>query len=130
MSDSISDFITVIRNAYRSRKQECLGKHSKLHLQIARILSEEGYVREVEETKGPSGHKAIKITLKYVEEAPALTGIERASKSGRRLYFQHNNIPRVMDGLGVGIMTTSVGVMNDRDARRRKVGGEMICSVW
>ena len=130
MSDSISDFITVIRNAYRARKNECFGKHSKMNLRIAGILREEGYLRDVEETTGAAGHKAIRITLKYVEDAPALIGIQRTSKPGRRLYFQYNNIPKVMDGLGVGILTTSTGLMNDREARRRKVGGEMICSVW
>ena len=107
MSDSISDFITVIRNAYTSRKRECLGKHSKVHLRIARILCDEGYVRNVEESTGSDGHKVLRLTLKYVEETPALTGIQRFSKPGRRLYFQHNKIPRVMDGLGVGILTTS-----------------------
>lgn len=130
MSDSISDFITVIRNAYRSRKESCTGKYSKLHLHIAEILKEEGFIRDVAESEDSKGHKTITITLKYVDEAPALTGIKRWSKSGRRLYYQYGDIPRILGGLGVGILTTSKGVMNDRQARRRKVGGEMICTVW
>ncbi len=130
MSDTISDFLTIIRNAYRARKEQCLAPYSRMHWSIAQILRQEGFIGEVREGKDANGHKAIEISLKYVDEVPALTGIQRQSTPGRRLYYSYNEIPRVLGGLGVGILTTSKGVMNDRNARRQKVGGEMLCSVW
>ena len=130
MSDSISDFITIIRNAYRARKPGCTGKYSKLHLSIAHILQKEGYLRKVAESTDSKGHPAISLTLKYVDEVPALTGIRRWSKPGRRLYYKCDEIPRVLGGLGVGILTTPQGVLPDREARRQNLGGEMICTVW
>ncbi len=130
MSDSISNFITIVRNAYRSRKATCSGRHSKLHRSIAQILKSEGYVKDVGEETDSDGHPRISVTLKYVDEIPALTGIQRWSKPGRRLYYGYDEIPRVLGGLGVGILTTSQGIMPDREARRRKLGGEMICTVW
>ena len=130
MSDTISDFITVIRNAYGARKISCTAQYSKMHWSIAQILKQEGFIREVGEAKTENGHKAIEITLKYVDDVPALTGIQRHSTPGRRLYYSYDRIPRVLGGLGVGILTTSKGVMNDRTARREKVGGEMVCTVW
>lgn len=130
MSDNISDFITIIRNAYKAKKETCTGKYSKLHLSIAHILLQEGFIREVRESLDERGHKQIELVLKYVDETPALTGIQRHSKPGRRLYYGHDAIPRVLGGLGTGILTTNKGIMRDRDARRQKVGGEMLCTVW
>ncbi|MFA5256975.1 MAG: 30S ribosomal protein S8 [Opitutales bacterium] len=130
MSDTISDFITIIRNAYRANKEQCTAPYSRMHWSIAQILKQEGYVRTVIEGEDARGHKLIEITLKYVDEVPAITGIQRHSTPGRRLYYSHDQIPRVLGGMGVAILTTSRGVMNDRTARRQKVGGEMVCSVW
>lgn len=130
MSDSISDFITIIRNAYAARKAECDGRHSKLHLRIAEILRDDGYIRDVQVLTGENGVKSLKIILKYVDEVPAITGLKRHSTPGRRSYYGYADIPRVLGGLGIGILTTSKGIMKDRDARREKVGGEMICTVW
>ncbi len=130
MSDSISDFITIIRNASRSRKPSCVGRHSKLNMNICEVLQKEGYVREFSKTTDIKGHPTIALNLKYVDETPALTGIRRWSKPGRRLYYKCNEIPKVLGGLGVGILTTSQGILADRDARRRNLGGEMICTVW
>ena len=129
MSDPISDFLTVIRNAYRAGKESCETRYSKIHLRLAEILKEEGYISEVE-TLDENGKQRLRIQLKYVNEVPALTGIKRVSKPGRRLYFQSRDIPRTLGGLGVGILTTSRGILKDRDARREKVGGEMICAIW
>ena len=129
MSDPISDFLTVIRNAYRAGKESCDTRYSKIHLRIAEILMEEGYIRSVEKVEnGSKSH--LHIGLKYVDETPALTGIKRVSRPGRRLYFQSREIPRTLGGLGVGILTTSRGILKDRDARRENVGGEMICAIW
>lgn len=130
MSDSISDFLTIIRNACLARQDSCQARYSKLHLHIAQILKDEGYLREVSEGLGEDGHKRLFITLKYVNESPAITGLRRHSTPGRRVYFGYSDIPRVLGGLGVSILTTSKGVMRDRDARRLKIGGELICSVW
>jgi small subunit ribosomal protein S8 len=130
MSDSISDFLTIIRNASRAGKEQCQGKWSKMHWNIANILKEEGYVSDVAEGQDKNGFKNIVVTLKYVDEKPVLTGLKRQSKPGRRLYYAHNEIPRVLGGLGVGILTTNRGVIRDRDARRQKVGGELVCTVW
>jgi small subunit ribosomal protein S8 len=129
MSDPISDFLTIIRNAYRAGKDTCDARYSKIHLRIAEILKEEGYLREVEKHDN-DGKPVLHLTLKYVDEVPALTGIKRVSTPGRRLYFQSRDIPRTLGGLGVGILTTSRGVLKDKEARRQKVGGEMICAIW
>ena len=129
MSDPISDFLTVIRNAYRAGKETCDTRYSKIHQNIAEILKEEGYIRSVEKVDN-EGKPYLRIELKYVDEVPALTGIKRVSRPGRRLYFQSREIPRTLGGLGVGILTTSRGILKDRDARRENVGGELICAIW
>ena len=129
MSDPISDFLTVIRNAYRAGKETCDTRYSKMHQRIAEILLEEGYIREVAKVE-VEGKPALRINLKYVNEVPAVTGIKRVSRPGRRMYFQSRDIPRTLGGLGVGILTTSHGILKDRDARQQKVGGELICAIW
>lgn len=129
MSDPISDFLTVIRNAYRAGKETCDTRYSKIHFRIAEILKEEGYIRSVEKIEVDK-KQYLRIELKYVDESPALTGIKRVSRPGRRLYFQSRDIPRTLGGLGIGILTTSRGILKDRDARRENVGGEMICAIW
>ena len=100
-----------------------------MHLSIAEILKEEGYIRSVEKVES-NGKSHLHIELKYVDEVPALTGVKRVSRPGRRLYFQSREIPRTLGGLGVGILTTSRGILKDRDARRENVGGDMICAIW
>lgn len=130
MSESISNFITIIRNASRARKDTCTAKFSKMHQSIAEILKREGYIAGFETGTDANGHKNLIITLKYVEEEPAITDIQRVSKPGRRLYYKAKDIPRVLGGLGTGILTTNRGVMRDRDARRANLGGEMVCAVW
>ena len=129
MSDPISNFLTVIRNAYRANKETCETRYSKIHHSIAEILKEEGYLAAVEKID-EDGKQFLRLSLKYVDETPALTGIKRVSKPGRRLYFQSRDIPRTLGGLGIGILTTSRGILKDRDARRQNVGGEMICAIW
>lgn len=130
MSDSISDFITIIRNAYTAKKEQCTGKYSKLHAGIARILAEEGFISAWREEKNDSGQRFITMDLKYVDETPALAGIERASKPGRRLYYKNDGIPRTLGGLGISIVTTSRGLRTDQQCRRDRVGGEFVCKVW
>jgi small subunit ribosomal protein S8 len=99
MSDPISDFLTIIRNAYRANKDTCEARYSKIHLRIAEILKEEGYLSGVERVD-QDGKPYLRLSLKYVNEAPALTGVKRISTPGRRLYFQSREIPRTLGGLG------------------------------
>jgi len=129
MSDPISDFLTIIRNAYRANKESCDTRYSKIHLRIAEILKEEGYLQSLEKAE-VDGKPVLRLGLKYVDDVPAVTGVKRISRPGRRLYFQSREIPRTLGGLGVGILTTSRGILKDRDARYQKVGGEMICAIW
>jgi small subunit ribosomal protein S8 len=130
MPDRISDFLTIIRNASMARKETCRGIYSKQLWSISQVLKEVGYIRDVREEMGENGHRTIEVTLKYVDEVPAITSLKRWSKPGRRLYYKCDDIPRILGGLGVGILTTSQGVMDDRQARERKIGGELICAVW
>jgi len=128
--DTIGDFLTTLRNAQRAGKESCTVRFSKMRAGIAAILRDEGYINGFEIREEGPGHQFIDIALKYVDSEPAIVGIERYSRPGRRLYSKYTDIPRVLGGLGVAILTTSKGVLRDRDARREKVGGEIICKVW
>jgi small subunit ribosomal protein S8 len=97
---------------------------------IAAILKSEGYVANYKDSVDADGHKTLVVSMKYVDGAPAITGITRVSSPGRRLYFGYTDIPRVLNGLGISIISTSKGLMKDADCRRNKAGGELICNVW
>ena len=128
--DTIGDFITVIRNAGAVGKTVCSYPHAKLHLGIAQILKDDGFIKDVREIVDESNHKRLEIELKYVDGIHAIAEIKRESKPGCRRYFGYREIPRVLEGLGVAILSTPKGVMDDTSARREKVGGEFLCSVW
>jgi len=128
--DTIGDFLTTIRNASMARKNSCTMQHSKMRAAITAILKDEGYINDFSEGENEKGFKTLTVNLKFVESTPAITGIERHSTPGRRLYYGSREIPRVLGGLGVAILTTSKGVMRARDAREAGVGGELICKVW
>jgi small subunit ribosomal protein S8 len=130
MNDPISDFLTRLRNASQARLAECVLPHSRLKASLAKILSSEGYVGAVSEAADEAGHKTLVVQMKYVDGVPAITGIKRVSTPGRRLYTRYTEIPRVLNGLGISILSTSHGLMKDRDARRNKLGGELVCNVW
>jgi small subunit ribosomal protein S8 len=130
MTDPISDFLTRLRNASKARKDECHSPHSNLKLGIATILKAEGYIAGYNEGKDELGHKTLVVKMKYVDGTPAISGLNRASTPGRRLYFSYTDIPRVLNGLGISIISTSKGLMKDADCRRNKAGGELICNVW
>lgn len=127
--DSIGDFLTIIRNASKAGKESCKAQHSKLREGIAAILKDEGYIASYEVT-GEKAEKAINIVLKYVGGVPALTNISRVSTPGCRSYFQYREISRVLNGMGISILTTSKGILKDSECRAKKVGGEIICKVW
>jgi small subunit ribosomal protein S8 len=130
MTDPISDFLTRIRNAIKAELAQCVVPHSTLKAAIARILKEEGYVSSVADGQDAAGHKTLVLTLKYVDNVPAITNLRRLSTPGRRMYYGYREIPRVLNGLGISILSTPKGLMKDQDARRQKLGGELICSIW
>jgi small subunit ribosomal protein S8 len=130
MTDPISDFLTRLRNASKARLDECVLPHSNLKESVASILKNEGYVADFSTGTDALGHKTLVVKMKYVDGAPAITGLKRVSTPGRRLYFRYSEIPRVLNGLGIGILSTSKGLMKDADCRRNKAGGELICNVW
>ena len=130
MTDPISDFLTHLRNASKAGLAVCVSPHSKLKESLAGILKAEGFVREVSSGADERGHKTVIVTMKYVDSAPVITGLKRSSTPGRRLYTGYSDIPRVLNGLGIAIISTSKGLMKDQDARRNKLGGELVCTVW
>ncbi len=130
MTDPIADMLTRVRNASTAYHDEVEIPASKIKESIARILAEEGYVSGVERVNG-EGHPTIKIRLRYTEDRErVISGIRRISKPGRRVYRSASDLPRVLGGLGVAIISTSQGVMTDKQARRQKVGGEVLAYVW
>ena len=129
-TDPIGDMLTRIRNASSARHEKVVVPASGLKARIAEVLKDEGYIKDfVVHQDGPQG--AITILLKYsADREPAISEIKRVSKPGLRRYVPTDSIPRVLNGMGIAILSTSKGVMADREARKQKVGGELICTVW
>ncbi|MEY4688056.1 MAG: hypothetical protein RIR76_2079 [Verrucomicrobiota bacterium] len=130
MTDPISDFLTRLRNASKARLDDCVMPHSRLKEGMLAILKIEGYILDFSTGIDGDGHKTLVVEMKYVDGAPAITGLTRVSSPGRRLYFGYSEIPRVLNGLGIAIVSTSRGLMKDADCRRNKAGGELLCNVW
>jgi len=130
MTDPISDFLTRLRNASKAGLAECVIPHSKLKESLANILKAEGFVRDVVAGTDENGHKTVVVKMKYIDSTPVITGLKRSSTPGRRIYTGYSEIPRVLNGLGISIISTSKGLMKDQDARRNKLGGELVCTVW
>ena len=135
MTDPIADMLTRIRNAMGVGHPTVAMPSSKLKAEIARILKEEGYIAGYEVVDGESpGHKILRLRLRYVGERrfrrPVITGLERISTPGRRVYSGKRDIPWVLSGMGVAIISTPKGMMTGRRARQVGVGGEVICKVW
>ena len=129
ITDPIADMLTRIRNAQTVRKSELLMPFSNLKFEIAKILKHENYIEnceKVEEAKFPQ----LKIALKYNNKQPAITAIKRVSKPGQRVYVTKNNIASVLNNFGISIISTSSGLMTSKDARKKGVGGEIICEIW
>jgi small subunit ribosomal protein S8 len=131
-SDPIADMLARLRNAALARHEVARMPASKLKRAIAELLKNEGYVADVrQEELGTSTQPTLTVTLKYGRDRScAFGGIKRVSRPGRRVYVGHEDIPRVLSGLGVSILSTSQGVLTDKEARRRRVGGELLCEVW
>jgi small subunit ribosomal protein S8 len=128
LTDPIADLLTRIRNAYRARHKTVDLPHSKVKESIARVLVKEGYLADC--AVSGDKKKVLHLTLRYAGRKPAVTGLRRISKPGLRHYVGADEVPRVLGGLGVPILTTSQGVMSGREARRAHVGGEVVCYVW
>jgi small subunit ribosomal protein S8 len=128
VTDTIADFITRIRNAGKARHKFVISPASKMKLSIAQILKDQGFVGEVSEFQQES-QSFIKVALKYYEGQPVIQEIQRVSTPGRRIYSPVEKLPRVSNGLGIAIISTSKGLMTDKQARTYNVGGEIICTV-
>jgi len=134
MTDPISDMLTRVRNAVASKHARVDVPTSKLKAEIARILADEGYIsgfKLVEETSAERSRSVIRLFLKYGPHGEkVISGLQRVSRPGRRVYFGHDDVPQVLGGLGTSILTTSRGVMSGREAAKAGVGGEVLCNVW
>ena len=129
VTDFVADFLTVVRNASRAHKEKVTVPASNMTTRIAEILKEEGFVESLKSFSEGS-KRFIRIHLKYVRKKPAIQGLKRISKPGRRVYVGNEEVPRVQGGLGVAIVSTSKGLLTDHQARKTKVGGELLCAVW
>ena len=129
-TDLIADAFTIIRNAARVKKEEALIPYSKLLVKIMEILKREGYIENFKELDIPGRFKMIKVYLKYEGKKSVINDIQRVSKPARRIYVDKKNIPRVLQGYGIAIISTSSGVLTDKEARKLGVGGEYIGYVW
>jgi len=130
MTDPIADMLTRIRNAITSRKTKVEMPSSRLKVRIAELLEREGYLNGHTEVQGPHGPVLV-LELRYDQDnRNAIVGLRRVSKPGQRRYVKKTEIPRVRSGLGVAILSTSRGVLTDREARQQGLGGELICEVW
>lgn len=128
MTDPISDMLTRIRNGQKARKVSVSMPASKAKEAVARVLKDEGYIADYT-VGGDGATKELSVELKYFEGAPVIERIQRASRPGLRIYRGKEDLPRVLGGLGVAIVSTSAGVMSDREAREKGIGGEVICIV-
>jgi len=133
VTDPIGDMLTRIRNASRVRFESVDISFSRMNRDIAKVLLDCGYIESYEIKKG-DGDKVwdvLRLRLKYMEgKKPVLAGLKRISKPGRRVYLHKNKIPKVLNGYGISIITTSKGVMTDKEAKAKNVGGEILCNVW
>ena len=130
MTDPIADFLTRIRNGLRADHESVVMPASKFKTELARILREQGYIEDFSTEAGRVG-EVIRVRLKYTEgRQPVISGLERVSRPGRRTYVNSKEIPKVLGGMGVAIISSSTGVMTGHDARKAGVGGEVVAYVW
>ena len=130
VNDSIEDMLTRIRNAQTARHETVTIETSKMKKTIAQILLDEGYISAFDEVENAGKNKNLVISLKYVNKSKVITGLKRISKPGRRIYAGAQDLPKVLGGLGIVIVSTSKGVMTDREARKLGIGGEVLAYVW
>lgn len=124
-NDTLADFLTRIRNASERKTREIVAPNSRMVKAVSEILKTENYIENFEVIDNE-----IKISLKYINKEPAITHLERVSKPGLRIYVGYGDIPRVLNGLGISILSTSKGIMTGTKAKLEKVGGELLCKIW
>jgi len=129
MNDPIADMLTRLRNATAAGQSSLTLPYSKLKSDIAKILKKEGYIIETELVTD-DGHQAIKIQTKFVNKTSAITGLKRVSRPGLRRYVGAGEIPRVLGGMGIAVLSTSRGILTGHEARKQKVGGELLAYIW
>ncbi len=130
MSDPIADMLTRIRNALMVKRESVSMPYSELKFRIAKIIEAEGYVTKVEQMQ-EANKKRLHIELKYTDEGKAvITKLERVSRPGLRVYKGYKEVPRVMENLGIAVISTPLGLMTDAEARRKRTGGEILCNIW
>mgnify|MGYP000507017545 CR=1 FL=1 len=129
LTDPIADMLTRIRNAIMVKAKEVSIPSSNLKVEIAKILKEEGYIHNFK-VEDDNKQGILKLTLKYHKGKSVISGLERISKPGRRVYCGADEVPRVMNGLGIAIISTSKGVLTDKKCRELRVGGEVLCYIW
>lgn len=131
MTDPIADMITRIRNANKARFKTVNVSMSQMNVNIAKVLKKTGYISNYDKVKTEKGRQELEIILKYPDtKRTVITNIKRISKPGRRVYVPSDSIPKVLNGLGISILSTSKGVITDAEARELNVGGEILCNVW
>lgn len=130
VTDPIADMLTRIRNASRAGLEVVEMPHSRLKQEVARVLKQEGYITEFQTEQTDKGKKTLRLQLKVLGKQRAITGLRRISKPGVRRYVGAAEIPRVLGGMGIAVISTSRGVMSGREAKRTGVGGEVLCYVW
>ncbi len=128
MTDPISDMLTRIRNGQKARKVSVSMPASTVKVAVANVLKDEGYITDFE-ASGEGAEKTLSVELKYFEGTPVIEKVQRVSKPGLRVYSGKDDLPKVLGGLGIAIVSTSAGVMSDRQARKQGIGGEVICVV-
>jgi len=129
LNDPISDLLTIIRNGIQANKETVDIRASKLSGEILKIFKEDGYIEDFRLMKD-SVQGAYKVYLKYDNKIPVIIGLKRISRPGLRVYAKNDQIPRVLNGMGTSVISSSKGVINDREARKIKVGGEVLCHIW
>ncbi|HEX3419796.1 MAG TPA: 30S ribosomal protein S8 [Candidatus Udaeobacter sp.] len=129
VTDPIADFLTRVRNGARAQQPEVLIPYSKIKAEIARILKEEGYISDYS-VDTSAAHPRIKVINKLVDRSSAIVGLRRVSRPGLRRYVGADEIPRVLGGMGLAILSTSRGVLSGREAKKQKLGGELLAYVW
>lgn len=130
LTDPISDLLIQIKNGYMARKGNIVVPYSKMKNEIVCLLSKEGYLGKIQVQSVGKGKKNLAIALLYKDKQPKLTDIVKVSKIARRSYAKKNKIPKVLGGLGISVVSTSKGLMTDSEARKKGLGGEIICKVW
>lgn len=128
MTDPIADMLTRIRNAQMTKKRDLALPFSNIKFELAKILEKEGFIRKV--TKVNNKFDQLEIELKYKDNRPVIQNLKRISKPSRRVYATHDKIPMVLNGLGVSIISTSKGLMTSMEARKNKIGGEVLCEIY